>query len=483
MRGSRLLVALVVFSFAVMAGCGGGSSNFSGGNPLPGSSQASLSITDNPPAGVTVMSFEVNVISASLSPGNVPLLNTPTEIEIKHLETEKAFLASLSVSPGHYTGLNLTLSGTELTILNSTGGPITAFGQTCNNGQVCEFKPNGPPINVSYTGAPFPLDIAANTPVGFLVDLNLMNIISSTLGIDFTVPNGVIVTQSTAPPTGELGKLDDLKGMVVSTDSPNNQFVLHTLAGDRTIKVDTSTVYKDFDEGNPPCTANPQNFSCLKPGQMLEVDLSLLGSGMLLAKKVELESHDQNEEGLEGIITSVDALNNKFNMVAVENFSALVNAVGSPMTVSVQTGATFEVQPGNVTVDPTLISGFTGGKINALMVGQSVRVHRLSGDGSTATPIVTDRVRLEASRFTATVAGAPTGNNFNVNGLPSLFTSQIPAINTIGVQTVPGQTEFEGFTPASIAGVAAGNLVSIRGLLFKTAGNPTVVASKLRKRS
>ncbi len=482
MRGSRLLVLMVLVSFALVAGCGGGSSNFGGGNP-PGAGQVSVSVTDTPPPNVTVFSFEVNIISASLSPGNVPLLNTPTQIEIKHLETEKAFLSTLGVAGGNYTGLNLNLSGVELTILNSTGGPITAFGQTCNNGQVCEFKPTGPAINVSYTNAPFPLTIDPSTPMGLIVDVNLSNILQTPLGIDFNATNGITVTKVTAPPTGELGKIDDVKGRVVSvsTDPSNTQFVLHTMLGDRTIKVDPSTVFKDFDEGNPPC--NPQNFSCVKQGQMLEVDISLLGSGALLAKKVELEGHDQNEEGLEGIITAVDAASNKFNMVAVENFSVLANAVGSPMAVSVQTGATFDVQPGDVTVDPALLSGFTGGKILALMVGQSVRVHRISGDGSSATPIVTDRVRLKASRFTATVAGAPTGNNFNVNGLPSLFTSQISPINTIAVQTVPGQTEFEGFTPASITGVAAGNLVSLRGPLFKTSPNPTLVASKVRKRS
>jgi hypothetical protein len=80
------------------------------------------------------------------------------------------------------------------------------------------------------------------------------------------------------------------------------------------------------------------------------------------------------------------------------------------------------------------------------------------------------------SQFRGTVASlnAP---NFAVNNLPGLFTSN--GINQVQVVVSSG-TEFEGVSGGS--SLTAGNNVVLRGLLFKTAGDPILVAKKVRKR-
>ncbi len=85
-------------------------------------------------------------------------------------------------------------------------------------------------------------------------------------------------------------------------------------------------------------------------------------------------------------------------------------------------------------------------------------------------------MKLHMSQFPGTVASlnAP---NFVVNNLPALFTGN--GINQVQVVVSSG-TEFEGIAGGS--SLTAGNSVVLRGLLFKTAGDPILVAKKVRKR-
>jgi hypothetical protein len=115
-----------------------------------------------------------------------------------------------------------------------------------------------------------------------------------------------------------------------------------------------------------------------------------------------------------------------------------------------------------------------------LLPGQTVQVRKRAvtgGPAPAAITITTDRVRLRDTRFTATVSGAPIGNNFNVGGLPGLFTAA--GIIQIQVQT-SSQTNFENVN--GVSGLADGTSVSLRGLLFKTTPSPMLIADKVRKR-
>ena len=116
-----LLFACVFFIYS----CGGSMTN-----PLrPGASALSVTITDTPPMGVTVLSFEVSVTGATLNPGGVDLLagRGPVEIEVEQLETESAFLNTANVAPGTYTSLNLTFANPELTFKNGSTMPLAGW--------------------------------------------------------------------------------------------------------------------------------------------------------------------------------------------------------------------------------------------------------------------------------------------------------------------------------------------------------------------
>jgi hypothetical protein len=72
--------------FAGLAGCGGGNSSVS--NPplaIKGSAQASISLRDMPPRGVSVLSFQATITGMTLQPSNVSVLNSPTTLKMTQL--------------------------------------------------------------------------------------------------------------------------------------------------------------------------------------------------------------------------------------------------------------------------------------------------------------------------------------------------------------------------------------------------------------
>ncbi len=463
-----------LLSAVLLAGCGG-SYNAPVMNPGPGaqSAQVSVSLTDAPPAGVTVFTFEVTVTGATLNPGNVDLLagKGPQRIEVKHLETENAFLSTANIAAGNYTSLNLTFSNPELTFRNDTGAMLAG----CAPGTVCEIKPSGT-LSATVNGIFYS---TSGSQTGVLVDLNLANLITPSLGVDFSTGTAVTATQQTKDGEGDLEDLDDLNGIVANPSS--TQFTLQTAdIGNITVAIDSNTKFDDFNA----CVA--ANATCVQSGQSVEVDLMLLAGGTFLAKKIELQDDSQGaaDDELDGVISKIDGPS-QFEVVVIDELRAVANvSVGDPVTVMLTTsggGTSFRVDTNGLTVPSTLQQAFEGATdTSQLMPGQTVEVRKRAmagGPAPAAITITTDRVRLRDTRFTATVSGAPSGSNFNVGGLPGLFTAA--GISQIQVQT-SSQTNFDNVS--GVSGLADGSTVSLRGLLFKSTPNPVLIADKVRKR-
>jgi hypothetical protein len=469
-----MTIFLGLLGAVLLAGCGG-SYNAPVMNPGPGaqSAQVSVSLTDAPPAGVTVFTLEVTVTGATLNPGSVDLLagKGPQRIEVKHLETENAFLSTANIAAGNYTSLNLTFSNPELTFRNDTGAMLAG----CAPGSVCEIKPSGT-LSATVNGLFYS---TSGSQTGILVDLNLANLITPSLGVDFSAATAVSATQQTRDGEGDLEDLDDLNGVVASPST--TQFTLQTAdMGNITVGIDSNTQFDGFNA----CTA--ANATCVQSGQSVEVDLMLLASGTFLAKKVELQDDAQGaaDDELDGVISKIDGPS-QFEMVVNDELRAVANvSVGDPVTVMLTTtggGTSFQVDTNGLNVPTTLQQAFEAATdTSQLLPGQTVQVRKRAmtgGPAPAAITITTDRVRLRDTSFTATVSGAPSGNNFNVGGLPGLFTSA--GISQIQVQT-SSQTNFDNVS--GVSGLADGSTVSLRGLLLKSTPNPVLIADKARKR-
>ena len=467
MRGWGLVAEVLLLVVVLAAGCGQGGGNLSGGNPPPpGNSTVSVLITDTPPAGVTVLSFEMTITGATLNPGNVPLIASPVQVEVKHLETETALLGTATVPSGTYNSMTLTLANAQVTIKNDTLGTLAG----CSNvppTNVCETKPNtSGNVTIAFSTGQ---TIQPNTSVGLLVDVNLNNILTATLGVDFSAAGGFTARPATT--AGGQAQLDDVLGRVATVTPVNQQFTMDTSQGTLTVNTDSNTAFDGLSFLANGCSSG--NLACLLMNQIIETDLVVRSDGSLLATQVKLEDRDVSESELDGTIAAVDVVNNRFTIVLLEVVPGVTGLeVGDVLTVTLA-AATFDVDSDGLPVP----AGLSFVNTAELLVGQRVQVRLASVAGGST--IQADRVRLKKAQVTAKVDTKLNATDFTVNQLPSIFTSA--GISAVEVRT-SAQTSFEP-SGTSVGTLAAGDMVSLGGLLFRrTVGNPVLVAGKVRKR-
>lgn len=468
--------ALALLSTVVLAACGGSmnSMNTSGGVPM------SLSMGDTPPSGVAVLFFEASITGASLKPSDstkpaVSVLSAPVEVEFGHLQTDRAFLSLANIAPDTYASLNLTFGNAQLTIVNHSGAAIGS----CANNTVCRLTPNFNPSSVTLSGAPFPITVDMGSVFGIKLDFNVNTSIQNDLSINPAVTIAHLIHREDADEGEEMEDLDEVEGQVTALGT--NQFTLTNRRSGKsfTINVDGNTMFEDF--GRAGCTASPQDFTCVKMDQILEVNLSENGRGTMLAKRVEFEE-DASKQAIKGTITSVDS-GTQFHMVVFRE-EPDVNGIseGSPVVITINPNATFQVGMLEIGEDGGFsFLGFSFASSTDLMVGQDVQIRPgtvMSAGG--VTTITTDLVRLWPSQVSGQVGSMDSAtNSFTLTNLSPLFTGATPPVTTIKVQMLPFMN-FEEFPNQTSP--AVGNTVSVKGLLFKTSGTPTLVTRTVRDR-
>jgi len=426
-----------------------------------------------------VLFFEASITGASLLPTDtskaaVPVMSTPVEVEFGHLQTDTAFLSLANVPSDTYQSLTLTFGNAMMTIVNHSGAAIGS----CANDSVCELTPNFNPPTATLSSAPFPITISQNSVVGIRLDFNVDTSVQNDLSINPAVTIKKLTQRSDSDDQEEMERVDELDGEVTAVGT--NQF---TLTDERsgqafTINVDSNTMFEDFDRSG--CTANPEDFSCLQTGQTVDVDLSMNGTGTMLAKSVEFEEKSQ-QVAIKGTITSVDSTT-QFHMV-VFNEEPTMNGIseGSQITVTIQPNAMFQVGREDMGEDDGFShSGLSFASGADLLVGQDVQIRpgTVSSSGGTTT-VTTDLVRLWPSQITGQVSNLNTDSGtFTLTGLSPLFTGATPPVTTINVVTLSGM-DFMDFS--GLGSLTVGSNVSVRGLLFKTTGAPTLVTRAMRE--
>lgn len=478
-RTSFLMIALATSLF--LAACGGSTTNSSSsmGNGVPMTPMV-LTIGDTPPSNVAVLFFEALITKVTLQPSDpkqqaVTVLSTPVEVEFGHLQTNRAFLKLANVMPDTYKSVTLTFGNVTLTIENHSGG---TFG-SCANNSACELTPTFNPSMVTVSGAPFPITITQNSVVALKLDFDVNSSVQPGLSmINPTVTITSLIQRDESEGAKEVDEVDEVDGQV--TGVGNNQLTLMNERSGQSfnVSVDTNTVFQDFDRAG--CTVNPADLSCVKVGQILDVDLSANGMGATLAKRVEFEE-SANHEALKGIITSVDSAT-QFHMVVFNEEPAIAGvSEGSPLVVTIQNGAMFQVAQEemgeNGSFSDASLRFATGAD---LLVGQDVQIR--PGTASTSgsvTTVTTDLVRLWPSQVTGTVGSVDTSaGTFTLTGLSPLFTGAMPAVTTITVETLSGMLVMDGSGPGL---PAVSGTVSVKGLLFNTSGAPTLVTRRMRE--
>ncbi len=480
-RIKTIAVLLAAFGLASCSGPRTGGGGVGGG----GTATFSVSLTDAPPAGITVLTFNLTITGVTLNPTTgtpVSLLTAPLTVDLARLSPDSIRLSSSSVPAGNYQTISVTVSNPVLTIVNQSAAPLSG----CAVNAVCKI-PLTAAGSLTFNSAPFPLTLINGQQTGVRLEFNLANAITSTattLAVDFTQPNVLkaISLPIAGLPAGQLDFFEDYLGVVTAVNQTTRSFTLQSLTRapfQITATANTLTVFDDF-PFNTSCPAPA--FSCLALGQVLSADLVLNSDGTLTATEIEFLDPGTDDE-LEGIVTSVDTAT-QFHIAVTDKLQASTGSlitglgVGDPVIVTLTASPAFTVAAKGIPIPPAPLAVFqTSTDTGRMRPGETVevRVKTFTAGTSGNPPTVSaDRVRLRFTRVTATVRVPVTGNFFNLANFPALF-----AITTTAqVQTFVPQTSFENV--ASASALSSADVVSIRALYISSA--PPFFAAKVRKR-
>ena len=113
----RVVFVVLMLSVGLMVvGCGMGNTA-APTTPASGSGTVNFVVTDTPPTGVTVLSFQVEIASAVLQPGSVSMLPRPVTVDLAQLATDTGFLASTVIGSATYTSLTVMLANPQVTLM------------------------------------------------------------------------------------------------------------------------------------------------------------------------------------------------------------------------------------------------------------------------------------------------------------------------------------------------------------------------------
>jgi hypothetical protein len=484
-----IATACLALLLTVTGGCGGGSNSAgggAGGDGIVGGGNGGsgdptvptvVSLTGTVPPGTVIVSFGVTLSDLTLQPGNVNLLDGPVRLDIKRLEAGGALLRFLApqVTQGTYTGLTATFSSPELTIANNTGRAIGG----CASGDICQLHPRLQSSTVNLSTAPFPLTLDASPITDLQLDFDLFSSISSDLG---SVNPVLEVTSQQIPipqyPSPVFDRFPGIFGRVVSISVPlagplipfdeaPAVVVMDTTIGRIVVNAWDFDSYDGFEAVG--CDNSQIALSCLQVGQDWEVSATLEAlfllrpSWDLEAKGVRLATTND----LEGVVVATNS-DTQLDFVVLRELPDSPDVdIGDRVRVNLLQGTTFQVQGG--IHSPEL--NFAGA--SDLMLGQVVRVAVSSGPSGAPLEISTNKVTLTAASLTAKVEAKVDADNFTVANLPGIFTSA-------QIQVQASAATFDGV--ANVSALNVGDTVSVEGSLFKTSGNPMLVADKVRKR-
>ena len=477
MKREHVALFLIAAGLVVLTSCSGLPRQTTGGG---GNSSLSVTMTDTPPAGVTILSFKFTLTGFTVTPSTgtpVALISgsNPATVELTQLQADAAPLGTFTIPSNTYKSMNVTVANADISFANQSGA---AIGQ-CPNATVCEIQPAGIG-NLTVSTAPFPITVSSGGNIGVSLDFNLANAITSTVGVDFTQPN--VLTAASLPisnqPTGQFEPIPDVVGVVQTVNATAQTFSLQSTRGTFAVSASSNTVFDNFLS----CAAG--NFTCLQNNMVVSADLTLNSNGTFTATEIEFEDTAPDDE-ITGVVFSIDATTQtNFTIVVLDKLESasgsLIGAVsvGNLATVQLASSPSFVVDTKGLVVPQSPLSLFQGSSNTSQMLGGQVVQVRVKTFTAASPPanasLTTDRVRLRFSVLSAPVslAGNP---NFNLGPLSPLLANQ--SLLSLQVQTQL-KTAFEGVT--DVSGLAGGDNVSVRGLFFN--GTPAiVVAAKVRK--
>lgn len=456
-----IALTVCVLSGLGFSGCSAGDQS----SPAPATSTSSgtvnLVVQDTPPTGITVLSFQLQIATATLQPGSISLLKHPVTVDLAQLVTDTSFLASQVVDSGTYTSLTVTYANPQITLMNSSNAPLITPAGTCAAGQVCTFSPRVNNASVTISSGVFPITVTARSSTGLNLDLSIPDLLQSDLSLTFASGQSVNLSllSTLASLTDQQSEMDAVLATVQSING--QQATIQTALGNSlTIGLNSATTY------SYPSTVCPAaSSSCLATGQIVDLNLSLLGDGSLVAQSVTYADATGGAAARGTVLATASGGANSFQILLHQVIPGATSAAfGNPVTITPTSSTLFAVPFAGYPV----VNGASFAGTSDLVAGQEVLLQL--GAGSSTTNYNSARVYLEPSQTIGTVASVNAGaDSFLLNGLTGLWTASKPTINQITCQA-GAQTTYENLSSASLVGLSPGTAIGVKGLVFNSGG-------------
>ena len=414
LRFFSVAVTACVLTGLAVSGCSAGnqssSSSSSTGNTTPSSGTVNLVVQDTPPSGIIVLSFQVQIASATLQPGSISLLPRPVTVDLEQLVTDTGFLASQVVDSGTYTSLTMTYANPQVTLMNSSSAPLVTPAGTCAVGAVCTFSPRVNNASVTISSGVFPLTVTASSSTGLNLDLSISDLLQSDLSLTFANGQSVnlSVLKALASLTDAQSQIDAVLSTVQSVSS--QQATIQTALGNTlTIGLNSSTTYS-----YPTSVCSAGGASCLTTGQLVDLNLSLLGDGSLVAQSVTFADASGGAAARGTVLATPASGANGFQVLLHSVIPGSTGAAaGTMVTIDPASGAQFSVP---FSTYPA-VAGGSFAATGDLIAGQEVLLQLASG--SAATTFTSSRIFLEPSQTVGSVQSVGS-TSFALNGLTGL---------------------------------------------------------------
>jgi hypothetical protein len=486
MKCKALVGLVVVVSIIALSACSGVPDTSGGGGGGGGgtTAQLALTMTSTPVSltNVSIISATVGITGISLTPSTgsaVTLTLSPTvyPVDLTRLQSDTAFLGSLTVAAGTYNRATMTFSAPVLTVDNQSGATLNG---TCLSGTICQIiLPAG---SAEVVTAPFPLTLTSGQNTGISLNVNLANaltVTNNTLGLSFSTAGSftAAVLPRTGAPSGSLDLIEDFVGKVTAKGSTtltvtaaNGISLAMTLPASPTIQ-------------DPQGLCPALNASCLVVNQtVVSIDAMVNTDGTLTVTSADLLDATPRDE-VEGTIFATGVtgqfllvVNNK--VVATAN-STLTSANAGDIFLVTLSNPIFIVDTdeffNNASLPSSTVTTLFTSEAD-LVDGQDVMVHATAATGTAAggdQALTSDLVRLRFTRTSGTVQSV-SGQAFTLANVPPF----IPFITNPLTDTIIGATNFDGVT--DVNSLTAGDRVSVRALLLNNSVF-SFYAAKVRK--
>jgi hypothetical protein len=472
---------LVPLVCGAIVGCGGSSSSTHADVPVV------VTMQDQPPAGLTVLSFDIEVTGVSLQradgKADVSLLSSPVTVNLSNLMSFNTLLANTEAPATTYSGMTITFAVPQVSLLNDSGTTYTDGTNSCpssgSSTSPCLLSPALTQTSVSITSSPFPLTLMRGTPVQMAIDFNSNNSFANAAGtLSITPSVSVTVSNTVNSTTNNIADFTNANGQVVSASG--NQVVVTDLSTGQqvTLASNSSTTYNGFNTSGTCTTAN--TFACIQPGQLIDYNYGISGAVGSAPTLQSVNLTSGITSGVTGTVIGVNAASNQLE-VLITGVSPAFTAQNSGLTV----GQVVYVNPGTTATygiqsnGATLPAGLSFASINDVGIGQTVLLDSTgytAGTGGVPGTLTSDDVTLVPSQFNGTIGTLDASDqSFTVNGLNALYAENGIPLVTVDTGTSTTYTGITGGYPSLTAGMSS----EVGGLLFYTPSGPVVVGSQV----